>query len=151
MIFYQFQCNVLFLFMVVGFKNLPKRSLSQWTFYLIPISDWVSIWNLYISFIVSEMLYRRNSALTWIVNFVLLNFFKLKLCHKWKPFLFLADEVLFQSTNVIVFDFALYCSELVLLQVWWFFVLFYKTRMLCFKSRSVLIGSFGIESVRQLF
>lgn len=147
MIFYQFQCNVLFLFMIIRLKNLAKRSLPQRTFYLIPISDGVSIRNLDISFVVSKMLDWRNSALAGIVNFILLNFFKLELCHKWKPFLFLADEVLFQSTNMVVFDLALYCSELVLLQVWWFFVLFYKTRMLCFKSRSVLIGSFGIESV----
>jgi len=147
MIFNDFQSDKFFLFMVKRLENLPKGPLPKRTYNLIPISDRVSNRYLRISFIIREILNRRNSSFPRTVNFIFFNLLKLEFSHVRESPLFLCKNIIFCLLDLIVSDFAFNCPELIFLQIWRLLTFFNLTWMLCLKSRYASFGSFYFQSM----
>lgn len=147
MISYYFQSNHLFLFVIKTLEYLPKWPLTDYTFYLVSISNRVSNWYFSVTLIICKLFYWRYSSLSWKVNLIFLYLLKLEICHIWVFVSFLTKKMFINYGFKILYSLILHGFEFMFLKVWRFFFLFGKAWMIFFNLRHFSFCLFYIKGM----
>lgn len=133
--------------MIKTFEYLPKWTLTDYTFYLISISNWVSNRYFSVTLIIRKLFYWRYSSLSWKVYFIFLNLLKLKIRHKGVFVSFLTKKMFIDYSFKILYSLILHGSKFMFLKVRGLFFIFSKTWMLFLNLRHFSFCLFYIQSM----